>query len=122
MARKVVLIDDITGDVIQDGLEQTIRFSVDDKHYRLDLGVKSADEFHKDLKKWIDASSDDDAVQPARRRKSATSDGRASTSSGRSKEELQAIRNWACKEGIEVSPRGRIKAEIIDQFDKAHKS
>lgn len=40
--------------------------------------------------------------------------------SGRSGEQLKAIRDWAGKNGFDVSPRGRIKAEVIDAFDAAH--
>ncbi|MEU4058532.1 histone-like nucleoid-structuring protein Lsr2 [Rhodococcus qingshengii] len=42
------------------------------------------------------------------------------TGSGRSKEQLQAVRDWAVKNGYDVAPRGRVKAEILDAFDAAH--
>ena len=47
---------------------------------------------------------------------------RKSTSSGRTPEELQAIRDWARGQGMEVSNRGRIKADIQLAFDQAHAS
>uniref|UniRef100_UPI003AFAAE87 Lsr2 family DNA-binding protein n=1 Tax=Rhodococcus globerulus TaxID=33008 RepID=UPI003AFAAE87 len=40
--------------------------------------------------------------------------------SGRSVEQLKAIRVWAGKNGFDVSVRGRIKTEVIDAFDAAH--
>ncbi|MGM5068736.1 Lsr2 family DNA-binding protein [Rhodococcus qingshengii] len=33
---------------------------------------------------------------------------------------MKAIREWAGKNGFDVSPRGRIKADVIDAFDAAH--
>ncbi len=42
-----------------------------------------------------------------------------SSGSGRSSEELAHVRAWARDNGHEVSERGRIKAEVIDAFDKA---
>ncbi|WP_332328463.1 Lsr2 family DNA-binding protein [Rhodococcus sp. YL-1] len=39
---------------------------------------------------------------------------------GRSVEQLKAIRDWAGKNGFDVSPRGRIKADVVDAFDAAH--
>ncbi|MGR6584944.1 Lsr2 family DNA-binding protein [Rhodococcus qingshengii] len=42
------------------------------------------------------------------------------TGSGLSKEQLQAVRDWAVKNGYDVAPRGRVKAEILDAFDAAH--
>lgn len=42
------------------------------------------------------------------------------TGSGRSKEQLQAVRDWAVKNGYDVAPRGRVKVEILDAFDTAH--
>ena len=61
MAKRVVLIDDITGDVIDEGLGRTIEFSFDGTHYSIDLGVQSADEFKADLNKWIKAAAEVEA-------------------------------------------------------------
>ncbi|WP_455710519.1 Lsr2 family DNA-binding protein [Rhodococcus globerulus] len=40
--------------------------------------------------------------------------------SGRSAEQLRAIRDWAGKNGFDVSARGRIKADVVEAFDAAH--
>ena len=45
-----------------------------------------------------------------------------SSGSGRSMEELQAIRDWAKSNGHDVSPRGRIAAPVLAAFDEAHKA
>ena len=41
-----------------------------------------------------------------------------STSADR--EQNQAIREWARKRGLKVSDRGRIPADIVEQYHKAH--
>ncbi|WP_458864192.1 Lsr2 family DNA-binding protein [Mycobacteroides abscessus] len=33
---------------------------------------------------------------------------------------MAAIRQWARKNGYEVSDRGRIKAEVVEAFEAAH--
>ncbi|WP_455769804.1 Lsr2 family DNA-binding protein [Rhodococcus qingshengii] len=40
--------------------------------------------------------------------------------SGRSAEQVKAIRDWAGKNDFDVSPRGLIKADVIEAFDAAH--
>ncbi|WP_082148543.1 histone-like nucleoid-structuring protein Lsr2 [Rhodococcus sp. ARP2] len=40
--------------------------------------------------------------------------------SGRSAEQLKAMRERAGKNGFDVSPRGRVRADVIDAFDAAH--
>lgn len=121
MAKKVVLIDDVTGDVIDEDLGgRSIEFSVDGTHYTLDLGVKSLELFNKDLSKWVDAAIE---VEAPRRTSSATSAKRRGApvgGSGRSKEELINIREWLKKNDHEVSGRGRIKADLLALYDEAN--
>ncbi|MFI2837529.1 Lsr2 family protein [Mycolicibacterium sp. PDY-3] len=122
VAKKVVLLDDLDQSVIDEGLGGgTVEFSFDGKHYTVDLGVKNRDAFRKDIDKWVKVATEVEA--PSRR---SSADGakpkRAPSGSGRSPEELQAVRDWAAKKGIDVAPRGRIKAEILAQFDEEHKS
>jgi hypothetical protein len=104
MAKKVSVetIDDLDGTSTAD---TTINYSFDGTHYEIDLSTKNAELFRKDLRNWIDHSR---AVQaPANRR------GRRISGGG---EDFAAIREWAAKEGIKVSPRGRIKSEIIADY------
>lgn len=41
------------------------------------------------------------------------------TSSGKTPEELAAIRAWAKSEGYEVSDRGRIKADVVKAYEES---
>lgn len=116
MAKRVMLIDDITGDPIDEELGGgTVRFAIEGKAYSIDLGVKNKEAFFKDFDKWVEHATEEgraDTAAPRQRR--------ASTGSGRSKEELAAAREWLKKNGHEVSDRGRIKAELLAIFDEAH--
>ena len=38
------------------------------------------------------------------------------------KEHTQAIREWARRAGHQVSARGRIKADVVDAFEQAHRA
>lgn len=123
MAKRVVIVDDVSGEEVEEGLGGgSVEFSFDGKFYTIDLGVKNRDALRADLKKWIDAATE---VEAPRRTTGATGTrrrGAPAGGSGRGKEELAAIRDWSAKQGRELSPRGRIPADVLEAFDKAHAS
>lgn len=110
MARSFVAVikDDLTGEVIEEGLAETIEFAVNGKTYTIDLGRKNAADFHKALEKYIAVA--------------AKSGGRARGRKplARGKEDLAAIREWATQNGHKVAARGRISAEIKEAYSQAH--
>lgn len=104
MAQRVqlIVIDDI------DGSEnaETIRFGLDGVDYEIDLGPANSEKLREAITPW---------VEKARRvggRKNT-----AKKSGGRTPAELQAIREWARAQGMQVSDRGRIPASIVDKYD-----
>lgn len=105
MAKKTVveLIDDI------DGTEAstTVEFALQGVEYEIDLSDEHVDQIHADFTKWIIS---------ARR-----TGGRARRSSGvpSSQKETAKIRQWARENNIEVSDRGRISAEVREQYFQA---
>lgn len=115
MAERIVrqLIDDISGREIVDGDGERIEFSVRGAAYQIDLLSENVAKFEKALAPYLDAAQRVRA-SGSRQAKSAGSASRAS------KEQLAAIREWARKQGHEVSERGRIKAEIVEAFEAAH--
>jgi hypothetical protein len=121
MARKEITVteyyDDIDGKPAQEGELSTFEFSFQGANYRIDLRDANAAKFEKALSPYLAAAA---RVSGGRGRPKSTGVKRTATGSGRSKEQLQAIRDWAVKEGYEVAPRGRIKGEIIEAFDAAH--
>lgn len=120
MAKKVItqLIDDLTGEPVEDG--ESIQFTWLGQTLEIDLGKANADAFRKIMSTYVDAAAEvqPEPLVPAPRRTRSSS----STGSKRSKEELQAIREWAVANGHEVSQRGRIAQSVQDAFDEAQKA
>lgn len=112
MAQKVEvrLISDVSGS----DADETISFALDGSQYELDVTSKEADKFRGLFQDYIAVGR---KVGGGRGKKAST---RASSGSGRSKEELAEIRAWAQQNGHEVSERGRIKSEVLEAYDAAH--
>jgi hypothetical protein len=110
MARKVTvtLIDDFDG---QGAADETVEFGLDGVTYEIDLSTKNATKLRDGLKQWVEAGR---RVSGRRRGRSASS--RRGTVD---REQSAAIREWARRNGHNVSARGRIPAEIIDAFHAA---
>lgn len=123
MAKKtqvlVTVVDDLDGTVLAEEDAYEVFFGYKGSQYRLDLSKANADKLDKFLNPYIAAA---ERVSSNRGRPRSTSSRRPSTGSGRSKEELQAARDWLRKNGHDVNDRGRIKAELLELFDKAHES
>lgn len=115
MAEKIVriLIDDISGEEIEAGEGQRVTFGFEGTTYQLDLSNENLQELEDALTPYIEAGARvSSGTKPRQRAKSG---------SGRSSEELQAIRDWANENGYDVAPRGRIKREVIEAYE-ANKS
>jgi hypothetical protein len=113
VAERIVhqLIDDIDGSEIPDGGGERVEFSLRGVSYQIDLSTANVAKLDKALKPYVESAA---TVGGTRARRVKSSSGKAS------KEQLSAIREWARKNGHEVSDRGRIKADIVDAFEAAH--
>jgi hypothetical protein len=113
VARQVIetLIDDIDGKAA----EETVRFGLDGVDYTIDLSGRNAAKLRSLLSAYQDAGT--------RLGRSATSaPARRGAVSGRNgREENKAIREWAAKQGKELSERGRIPTAIVDEYHAATK-
>ncbi|ORI28228.1 hypothetical protein BH686_02895 [Rhodococcus erythropolis] len=112
------LIDDLDGKPIDTGLGHEVTFSYQGDDYRIDLRPANADKIEAVFAPYIKVAEKVSSAGKARAKTSNAA--RASSGSGRSVEQLKAIREWAGKNGFDVSPRGRIKVDVIDAFDAAH--
>ena len=117
MAQRTVvqLTDDLDGKPIPDGKGETIRFSLDRQDYEIDLAGKNAKALRDALSKYVTA---------ARRTAGggrSTGRGRAGrTGSGPVREyDPKAVRVWAESQGLEVSQRGRVPADLVARFQAA---
>lgn len=112
-----IVIDDIDGKELKEGEGQTVTFAIGRSQYELDLSEKNAEKFYDTLKPYTDVArkigSSRIGSQPVG---AGTGRGAARTD----KEQLQAIRDWARKQGIEVSDRGRIGKQVRDAYDAAN--
>src|SRR5437763_10270180 len=114
MAQKVLvqLVDDLDGSTA----EQTVEFALDGVQYQIDLSEDNAGALRDALAPFVSA-----ARRAGGRKRSAApraAAGRPSPTSDR--ERNQAIREWARAQGMNVSERGRIPADVVEAYDKAH--
>lgn len=122
MAQRVVveLTDDLDGKPIPDGKGETVRFGLDRQEYEIDLGEKNAKALRDAFSSYVTAAR---RVSGASRNASRAG-GRSGT--GRSVEvpgrdyDPKAVRAWAEKQGLEVSQRGRVPAELVTKFQEAN--
>ncbi|KRE26739.1 nucleoid-associated protein Lsr2 [Mycobacterium sp. Soil538] len=113
MAKKVTvtLVDDFDGEGAAD---ETVEFGLDGVSYEIDLSAKNATKLRNDLKQWVEAGR---RVGGRRRGRAAVGTGRGRAAIDR--EQSAAIREWARRNGHNVSTRGRIPADVIDAFHEA---
>jgi hypothetical protein len=114
MAQKIIyqLIDDLTGDSIAEGEGETVRFAIDGVSYEIDVNAANAKKLRDAIAPYAAAgrrAASGRVSLPARRRPSG--------GSGRN---LADVREWAREKGLPVSTRGRVPAEILAEYDKAH--
>lgn len=115
MAKKVTvtLVDDVDGEASAD---ETVEFGIDGVTYEIDLSSKNAEKLRGQLSVWVDHSR---RVSGRRRSRGGSALPRRSRASI-DREQSVAIREWARKNGHNVSSRGRIPAEVVDAFNAAN--
>jgi hypothetical protein len=101
---QILYVDDIDGSEA----EGTVRFGLDGADYEIDLSKKHADQLAKAVGPYIDAarklSSSRLAVRGSRPARHDQSD----------------VRAWARGQGLKVSDRGRIPADVLARYEAAH--
>ncbi|GAA3942123.1 Lsr2 family protein [Microbacterium soli] len=105
------LVDDIDGTLLEAGEGETIRFSLNGAAYEIDLTNSHAEELRESLAPYIRAgrrASAGNVRAAAPRRRAARNS------------EVSEIREWAKSQGLNVSERGRISAEVMDAYRAAH--
>lgn len=122
MAQKtlVSLVDDLDGT----DAEETVSFGLDGVQYQIDLSVENAEELRDALAQYIEY-----ARETGRARGHVRRARRSSGPSARSqrppvkadREQSRAVREWARKNGYEVSDRGRIPIGVVEAYNKKRK-
>jgi hypothetical protein len=107
--REVRLVDDLDGATAA----ETIEFGIDGKRYEIDLSTGNAGKLREAIASYVVAAR----RSPRTRRGSAAStSGSGAASTVADREQNQAIREWARKQGMQVSERGRIPAEVLEKY------
>ena len=113
MARKVITL--LTDDLDGGEADRTVEFGIDGVNYRIDLSEKNAGKLRKALDTYISAGSRIGRNAPENRRTARRGAGGAPTRTDR--DQNRAIREWAAKNGYEVSERGRIPAAVVTAYN-----
>lgn len=118
MARKttIVLEDDLTGRVLEEGHGETVTFALDGQTYEIDLSGDNAGQLRADLGRYVEAARKTSASRSGTSRRRGGTGG--SAASGR--KDTGAIRAWARENGHEVSERGRVPSSVIEAYDASH--
>lgn len=132
MAQKVIstLVSDLSGaEESEEVAIETVEFGIDGTEYEMELTADEAIGLRDILEEYKAAARR--TAGPTRGRRSnsrpaapAAAPSRpagGTTPARRSREETQAIREWAGKHGFEVSARGRIPGDVEEAYEKAHK-
>jgi hypothetical protein len=110
MAKQTVTL--LTDDLDGGEADRTIEFGLDGVIYRIDLSEKNAGKLRKALDPYLAVASKVGRTGANGRIASRA----AATPTRSNREQNHAIREWAVKNGHEVSERGRIPASIVKAF------
>ena len=107
MAQKIqtLFIDDIDGGAA----EGTVRFALDGTEYEIDLSAAHSDELRKALERYLAHA----------RRTGGTARGAVRSRRGSAAVDTAKVREWAKGQGIEVKDRGRVPADVVEQYKTA---
>lgn len=112
-----VFEDDLTGQEVEEGALNTLRFTIEGVQYEIDLIDANADKMRAAFGPYISA-----AKRIGGRKTPAIKATPASSNGTGSKSESKQIREWARTNDIEVPERGRIPDAVREQFELAHAS
>jgi hypothetical protein len=100
----VALEDDLDGGPA----DETVRFAFGGADYEIDLSKKNAAAFRKKFAPFVEHARKAGRAQPRRPARTVASRQRSGD-----------IRAWAKEHGIAVSERGRIPANVVEQYQAA---
>ena len=111
MAKQVITL--LTDDLDGGEADRSVEFGLDGVNYTIDLSEKNVAKLRKALDPYLNVATRvgrSNAEPRGARRAAPAVSGRAS------RDQNQAIREWAGKNGYEVSERGRIPSSIVEAY------
>ena len=101
---QILYVDDIDGSKA-DG---TVRFGFDGTAYEIDLSKKHADHLAEVIRPYIDAA------------RKVPSSRRPAHGGRQVRQDQSEVRAWARAQGLKVSDRGRISADLLTRYESEH--
>jgi hypothetical protein len=101
---QVLYVDDIDGSEA----EGTVRFGLGGTDYEIDLNKKHTAQFAKAIAPYLAAA------------RKAPSSRRPARAARASRHDQSEVRAWARGQGIQISDRGRIPADVLARYQAAH--
>ena len=111
MAKQIVTL--LTDDIDGSEADRTVEFGLDGVNYTIDLSAKNSGKLRKALDPYLAVAS---RVGRSTASGRIAGRGAAPARSTGSRDQNQAIREWATKNGYAVSERGRIPRSIVEAF------
>ncbi|WJN62671.1 Lsr2-like DNA bridging protein [Streptomyces phage phiScoe10] len=102
----VDLVDDIDGT----GNARTVTFGLDGRRFEIELNKKNENALRKALAPFVDRAREAKPEPLHRRRR------------GLKRVDSAAIRQWAAENGIEVPATGRIRQDVVAQYEAAQQA
>jgi hypothetical protein len=104
------LVDDVDGS----DADTTVTYTWQGQAYEIDLNQKNVDEFQEAIAPYLSASR-----KVGRGSNSASTTRRSTAAKGSGDIDPKKVREWARENGLDVSPRGRINAKVVEQYRAA---
>jgi hypothetical protein len=113
MAQKVTvsLVDDLDGSEA----EETVEFGLDGAFYEIDLSEDNAERLRDALAEYVEHARRSGGRKRTGGRVAVA--GRAPRTASADREQNQAMREWARKQGMNISDRGRIPKEVAEAYN-----
>lgn len=110
----LVLDDREYADGVEVTADEHVTFALNGRIYEMDLSTKNFELFSEDISPWVAVATEVKGGGVRAARKSPQS------KSGADKERTRRIREWAIAQGMKVSERGRLPANVEAAYDDAH--
>jgi hypothetical protein len=98
----------VTDDLDGSKAEETVHFALDGTEFEIDLSKAHAKDLRDTLEPYLSAARKTGGRRSGRRRTTPSD-----------KDEVRAIREWARQQGMQVSDRGRVPADIQNAYKQA---
>lgn len=112
MAQQVTvsLIDDLNGSTA----DETVEFGMDGKIYEIDLSNSNAEKLREVFVAYVTV-----ARRSGERRRSTGVGSTERRPTVTDRQQSQAVRDWARQQGMKVSDRGRLPADLLNAYHSA---